>query len=120
MKTFHARLFVLCLLCILSQGVSVFPVVSQESKPDEGSKKKVLRAGVDGVGVPVCIHCPPPDYSEKARAPKLEGSVLLCITVTPEGKATNVFLLKGLWEALHKKPINTLKPYTVNPPKTHT
>ncbi len=87
----------------------MFPVVSQESKPDEGSKKKVLRAGVDGVGVPVCIHCPPPDYSEKARAAKLEGSVLLDITVTPEGKATKVVLIKGLGEGLDEKAIEAVK-----------
>src|SRR5260370_14923743 len=105
MKTFHARLFVLCLLCILSQGVSVFPVVSQESKPDEGSKKKVLPAGVDGVGVPVCIHCPPPDYSEKAISAKLERSLLLDITVTPECKAKNVGLINALGEGLDETAI---------------
>jgi TonB family protein len=113
-------LFVLCLLCILLLGVSALPVVSQESKPDEGAKRKVFRAGVDGVGVPVCIHCPQPAYSEKARADKLEGSVLLDVTVTPEGKAAGVILVRSLGKGLDEKRIEAVKSWKFKPAKDST
>src|SRR5712692_12056992 len=96
MSTFSARFTLLCPTCIFSHGVSPLTVVSQEAKPDEVASKITLRAGVNGIGVPACIHCPAPEYPEKARADKLQGSVLLAAVVTPEGKATKVILVKGL------------------------
>ena len=35
------------------------------------------RAGVNGFGVPACVYCPAPDYSNKARADKSRGTVLM-------------------------------------------
>lgn len=109
MKAYLARVPVLCLLGILSLGNLSLPLVSQEAKPDEGAKKNVFRAGVDGIGSPICIHCPAPKYSEKARADKLQGSVILEAIVTPEGKATKIVLVRRLGEGLDEKAIDAVK-----------
>ncbi len=91
------------------------PAVSQESKADE--VKKIPRAGVNGVGTPVCVYCPAPAYPEKDRAAKLKGRVLLDVTVTPEGKAATVTLIKGLGERLDKEAIEAVKSWKFKPAK---
>ena len=96
------------------------PVVSQESKPDEVAKKNTPRAGVNGVGTPVCVYCPAPDYSERARAARLQGSVLLDIMVTLEGKATKIILVKGLGNGLDEKAIEAVKSWKFRPAKDAT
>jgi periplasmic protein TonB len=77
--------------------------------------EKTPRAGVNGVGVPKCISCPPPDYSEKARGAKWQGTVLLDIAVTTEWKATNIIVLKGPGQGLEEKAIEALKSWRFKP-----
>jgi TonB family protein len=53
------------------------------------------RAGVNGVGVPTCIYCPIPNYTDKARAAKLNGTVVVQAVVTADGHAENISIVKG-------------------------
>jgi TonB family protein len=53
------------------------------------------RAGVNGVGVPTCIYCPIPNYTDKARAAKLNGTVVVQAVVTADGRAENISIVKG-------------------------
>jgi hypothetical protein len=48
----------------------------------------ILRAGVDGVGMPSCVYCPDSGYSDASRATKFQGVVDLSLVVTPEGRRT--------------------------------
>jgi TonB family protein len=102
------RFFVFCAAYILF-GTSVLPALFQDSKPGDGPNKKIARAGMEGVGTPVCIYCPPPGYSKKARADKLQGVVVLDITVTTEGKAKSIILVKGLGEGLDEQAEKAIK-----------
>jgi TonB family protein len=117
MRTYFARLPVLSLLYILLQAVSVSPIASQESKPDENTKKTFPTAGMNGVGVPVCTHRPNPDYTKKAREDKLQGSVILDAIVTVEGKVTDIRLLRGLGYGLDEKAIEAVKSWKFKPAK---
>jgi len=118
MSSYSSRLVSLCLLCILSHGISPLPAVSQESKADE--VKKIPRAGVNGVGTPVCVYCPAPAYPEKDRAAKLKGRVLLDVTVTPEGKAASVILVRSLGKGLDEKAIEAVRSWNFKPAKDST
>jgi TonB family protein len=115
MKTHLTGLAILCLLGILSIGNLSLPLVSQEAKPDEGAKKNFLRAGVDGIGTPICIHCPAPKYSKKARADKLQGSVILEAIVTAQGKATKIVLVRRLGGGLDENAIDVVKSWRFKP-----
>jgi hypothetical protein len=48
----------------------------------------ILRAGVDGAGMPTCVYCPDPSYSDASRAAKFQGRAIpitassLLITIT--------------------------------------
>jgi len=93
----------------------VLSSLAQESKPDDSAKLTTPRAGQKGVGIPVCIHCPLPEYSNKARTAKVEGLVVLDVTVTPEGKATNIIVVKGPGEGLEEKAIDAVKLWMFKP-----
>lgn len=62
---------------------------------DVPSLPGVARAGVNGVGIPSCIYCPNPQYTDKARAAKLNGSVVVQAIVTADGRAENLSVVKG-------------------------
>jgi periplasmic protein TonB len=61
-----------------------------------------------GVSVPTCIDCSPPEYTKKARKDKVEGTVVLRVTITPEGRATNISVTKSLREDLDTQAINAV------------
>jgi len=96
------------------------PAVSQDSKPDESAKENTPRAGVNGVGTPACIYCPPADYPEKAKLKRMQGTVVLDIEVTLQGKAKKIILVKGLGEELDKKAIEAVKSWKFRPAKNDT
>src|SRR5258708_14782453 len=50
-----------------------------------GTGGGMFRAGVNGVGSPMCIYCPQPEYSDRARKAKYQGTALLDVTVTAHG-----------------------------------
>jgi TonB family protein len=54
-----------------------------------------VQAGVGGVGRPVCISCPQPEFSQAARDAKTGGIVVLRVIITAEGRATNIQVVNG-------------------------
>ena len=78
------------------------------------------RAGVNGFGVPACVYCPAPDYSNKARADKSRGTVLMDVGVTPEGRATDVIVIKSPGDELGEKAIEAVKSWKFRTAKDAT
>ena len=60
-----------------------------------GTGGGAFRAGVNGVGVPVCLYCPIPQYSDEARKAKYQGTVVLQVTITTDGKRDQHFGREG-------------------------
>lgn len=75
----------------------------------------IFRAGIDGVTSPMCVYCPNPDYADAARAAKFQGTVLLSILVTPQGKANGIYVLKGAPFGLTAQAISTMKNWRFGP-----
>jgi len=74
-----------------------------------GTGGGVYRAGYDGVGMPSCILCPRPEYSEEARKARIMGVVLLEVVVLPNGHAGDIRVVKGVGMGLDEKAIETVK-----------
>lgn len=74
-----------------------------------GTGGGAFRAGVNGVGQPACIYCPNPDYSDEARKAKYQGSVLLDVIVTADGRVIDPRVLKGPGLGLEEKAIAAVK-----------
>jgi TonB family protein len=75
----------------------------------------VFRPGRGGVGEPVCIYCPDPKFTEEARKAKYQGSVLLRIIVTPDGRATNISVVRGLGMGLDENAVEAVRGWKFRP-----
>ena len=80
----------------------------------------LARAGVDGFGVPACVYCPVPDYSNKGREDKIGGTVVMDVVVTPEGRATDVIVRKSPGDGLEEKAMEAVKSWKFRPAKDAT
>ena len=80
-----------------------------------GTGGGVFRAGLNGVGSPGCIYCPQPEYSDEARKAKYQGTVLLDVTVTADGRVINPLVLKGPGLGLEEKALAQVKNWKMRP-----
>jgi TonB family protein len=69
----------------------------------------VFRPGTGGVGYPSCIYCPEPQYSEDARKAKYQGTVVLQAVIGPDGRATNIEVVKGPGLGLEEKALESVR-----------
>ncbi len=80
-----------------------------------GTGGGVFRAGVNGVGSPQCIYCPQPEYSDEARKAKYQGTVLLDVTVTADGRVINPVVIKGPGLGLEEKALSQVRNWKMRP-----
>src|SRR5579862_5508227 len=74
-----------------------------------GTGGGAFRAGENGVGMPVCVYCPKPEYSEEGRKARFMGTVYLQVTVLANGHAGDIKLIKGVGMGLDEKAIETVR-----------
>jgi len=80
-----------------------------------GTGGGMFRAGVNGVGIPVCIYCPLPEYSDEARKAKYQGTVNLEVTITADGRVINPQVVKGPGLGLEEKAVAQVKNWKLKP-----
>jgi len=80
-----------------------------------GTGGGAFRAGVNGVGMPSCIYCPDPQYSDEARKAKYQGVVVLMVVITLEGRATNIQVVKSPGLGLDEKAIEAVRQWRFRP-----
>ena len=80
-----------------------------------GTGGGAFRAGVNGVGIPECIYCPPPLYSDDARKAKYMGTVTLLVTVTSDGRGINIQVVKDPGMGLGEKAIEAVRTWRFKP-----
>ena len=74
-----------------------------------GTGGGAFRPGTGGVGFPSCIYCPSPQYSEDARKAKYQGTVVLQVIITSDGRATNIEVVKGPGLGLEEKAVEAAR-----------
>lgn len=74
-----------------------------------GTGGGAFRPGTGGVGFPSCLYCPSPQYSEDARKAKYQGTVVLQVIITPDGRATNIEVVKGPGLGLEEKAVEAAR-----------
>jgi periplasmic protein TonB len=80
-----------------------------------GTGGGAFRAGVNGVGVPICLYCPIPQYSDEARKAKYQGNVVLDVTITPDGRAIEIRIVKDPGLGLGDRAIEAVKGWKFKP-----
>ena len=84
-----------------------------------GTKTAVLPAGVyrvgGGVQAPRLESKTEPQYTEEARNAKIQGTVVVTVDISPEGRATNIEVMRSLEPALDMKAIEAVKQWQFKP-----
>ncbi len=76
----------------------------------------VFRVG-NGVSPPRPLYKPEPEYSEEARKPKYQGTVVLYVENWPDGKAHNIRVVRSLGLGLDDKAIEAVTKWKFQPGK---
>lgn len=74
----------------------------------------VYRIGGD-VSAPSLIYKEEPEYSEEARKSKYQGKVTLAIEVWPDGRAHNIYVIRGLGLGLDEKAMDAVRNWKFRP-----
>jgi len=90
-------------------------IIALSSDPIPAPKNGVFKAGTGGTTVPSCLYCPPPDYTDKARAAKYQGTVVLDLVVNANGRAEHIEVVQGPGLGLEAKAIDAVKKWKFNP-----
>lgn len=72
-----------------------------------------------GVSAPVVIYAPEPEFSNEARRAKYQGVVDLQIVVTPQGRTTDIKVVRHLGMGLDEKAIEAVRKYRFKPARYH-
>lgn len=75
----------------------------------------MARPGVNGVTIPRCTYCPNPSFSDEARAAKVQGTVVLQVVVTAEGRAENISVVRKAGYGLEQKAIEAVRNWQFKP-----
>jgi protein TonB len=83
-------------------------------QPPDGTSDVVYEIG-NGVTAPKPISTPDAEYTDRARKKKINGTVIVTMIVTPEGKARDVKVIKSLDKELDKQAIAAVSKWTFEP-----
>lgn len=92
-------------------------IVALSPNPVPSPRNGISRAGVGGTTAPVCVRCPAPDYSSKARRADYQGVVTFDVLVNADGQAGQITVVKGpgLGLGLEESAIETVKKWKFKP-----
>ena len=90
-------------------------IAALSSDPIPSPKNGILRGGTAGTTIPTCVHCPTPAYSDKARAAKFQGAIVLEVVVNADGQIGQIKVLKGVGLGLDESAIKAVKNWKLKP-----
>jgi len=84
------------------------PEESSRDSDSSAADKKVYEVG-HGVTAPHPTYTPNPEYTDRARKKKLQGTVLVALVVTSEGQPRDVAVIKKLDPGLDGKAMEAVR-----------
>jgi periplasmic protein TonB len=72
-------------------------------------------AGSGGYGFATCLYCPRVPFTDEAMKLKITGLVVLNVTVTADGRVTDVHLAKGLGFGLDENAMQAVRNWRMKP-----
>jgi TonB family protein len=64
---------------------------------------------------PSCENCLPPGYTDEARTKKIEGIVLLVVTITEQGTGEHISVIRGLGAGLTGAAVDAVRGWRFKP-----
>lgn len=93
------------------------PAMDEFAAFSDSSGRVFYFSGFDGVGVPKCVSCPQPTYTDRARSRKIQGTVLLSAVFTAQGTVEQILLIKSLEPTLDKASVDIMRRWKILPAK---
>ncbi|HUC42281.1 MAG TPA: energy transducer TonB, partial [Candidatus Micrarchaeaceae archaeon] len=62
-----------------------------------------------------CLYCPSPPFSDEAVKAKYQGVVYVSVVITPDGRATDIHVSKGLGLGLDEKAVEAVRSWRFKP-----
>jgi TonB family protein len=85
------------------------------TEEDKDKSSSTPRSGHSGYSYPECIYCPYMQYTVEGLKHQLNGTVVLEVTVEPDGHATDIKVKVGLPFGLKQQAIDTVKEWRFKP-----
>jgi len=105
-----------------NEAIRLDPLISRALASPAGSPREAgdaaaghYRVGSAGIPEPVCARCPAPPYTEEARHAHFEGTVLLKITILPNGSTTDVKVVRAVGMGLDESAVRTVRNWRFKP-----
>jgi TonB family protein len=76
---------------------------------------RVYRAGLDGVSIPKCRHCPSPQFPKDKRKARGQGIVLLLVVVGVDGQTRDIQVVQSPGVDFSKAAIEAVKTWVLDP-----
>ena len=76
---------------------------------------RISHTGTNGLDVPRCVYCPIPSYSDRGRRAKAQGTILLSVLVSEDGRAEAIAVDKGMGFGLTQKAIKDVGKWRFKP-----
>ena len=73
--------------------------------------------GRAGVSFPECTYCPAAEYSAQGRKKKIQGTVMLVVLITAEGRASDITVTKSLEPSLDQQAVKAVGTWIFEPAK---
>jgi TonB family protein len=104
---------------LLGETNGIIPISDEiagaSSDPIPLQKSGIARAGIGGTTIPGCIRCRPPNYTDEARAAKYQGTVVLQVTLTADGRAKNIAIVKDPGRGLGARAVEAVRDWKFKP-----
>jgi len=103
----------------LGEATGLIPITAEmtalSAEPIPTQAGPAPHAGVGGVGIPECVYCPAPGYTDKGRKDGVQGNVVLQVTVTAEGRATDISVKTSLSPDMDAQAIKVVGTWEFKP-----
>jgi TonB family protein len=64
---------------------------------------------------PYCVHCPDPAYPEAMRAKRVDGMVVLRVTITEQGEAQNIAVVGSPYDGFTSAAVDVVRSWRFRP-----
>ena len=99
---------------IMLAGAAAFALARNVQEPPDASSEAVYEIG-DGVTAPKAVYHPDPEYTDRARRKKLNGTVVVAMVVTPQGDVRDLKVIKSLDKDLDKQALAAMSKWRFEP-----
>jgi periplasmic protein TonB len=110
MRNFHLALT----LAVIAAFAQPLLLLCQEEST-KAAPEKVYRVVGGSVKAPRAIYAPDPEYTEKARKERQQGTVLIRMVVGSDGLPRDVEVYRSLSADLDESAVNTVKKWKFAP-----